>query len=160
LDGTLSAGQLCRLGELLEPFTTTTDRCVYLIWDGYGFWGGRVGYSFAGDATAEELAALRLAAADRAERERAMIEDIPRVGRPGRDYYVFEGPLAATAASFHFGGPCQSPNQWWPADRAWCVATEVDGYSSYLAGSPRCVGAVLQSRDIDALEVSPQTRLS
>ena len=73
---------------------------------------------------------------------------------------MFEGPLAATAASFHFGGPYQSPNQWWPADRAWCVATEVDGYSSYLAGSLRCVHAVLRSPKIEALEVSPETRLS
>jgi hypothetical protein len=29
----------------------------------------------------------------------------------------------------------RSPNQWWPQDRAWCVASEIDLDSTLVAGS-------------------------
>ena len=51
----------------------------------------------------------------------------PRVHLPHRDYFLYTGPaefVAALASVDATGGQC--PNLWWPGDRAWCVASEID----------------------------------
>ena len=49
----------------------------------------------------------------------------------------------------------QSANLWWPEDRAWCVATEIDFVSTYVAGSQRLIDAVLGCKAIEAYRVEP-----
>ncbi|OPF83732.1 hypothetical protein VT50_0202720 [Streptomyces antioxidans] len=44
----------------------------------------------------------------------------------------------------------RAPNLWWPEDRAWCVATDIDFTSTYLGASPACVDAVLAADGIEA----------
>ncbi|MFJ6788077.1 hypothetical protein [Streptomyces angustmyceticus] len=64
----------------------------------------------------------------------------PRVRLSGRAYALYEGPVdAATALGDRSAGVFfpQAPNLWWPRDRAWCVATDVDLDSTYLGGSAR-----------------------
>jgi hypothetical protein len=36
----------------------------------------------------------------------------------------------------------QSPNLWWPADRVWCVASDIDLPSTYLGGTRALVEEV------------------
>jgi len=48
---------------------------------------------------------------------------------------------------------------WWPADRAWLVATDIDGYSTYVGASHAAVEAVLADPDLDAVAVDPWTPL-
>lgn len=64
---------------------------------------------------------------------------------------MYQGPIEA-AAVFAGGPPWQSPNLWWPADRRWCVGTDIDLSSSYVAGSEPVVRALL---DHDRLEAMP-----
>jgi hypothetical protein len=40
-------------------------------------------------------------------------------------------------------GPLDGPNLWWPDDRAWVVASEIDLAWSYLGGSADLVDAVV-----------------
>ncbi|MCZ4590055.1 hypothetical protein R1X32_13475 [Rhodococcus opacus] len=47
-----------------------------------------------------------------------------------------------------------SPNLWWPDDRAWCVATDVDLMASYVGASTECVHAITNCSELEALEVS------
>lgn len=49
----------------------------------------------------------------------------------------------------------QSANLWWPEDRAWCVATEIDFVSTYVAGSQRLMDALLGCKAIEAYRVEP-----
>ncbi|WP_261379241.1 hypothetical protein [Rhodococcus rhodochrous] len=49
-----------------------------------------------------------------------------------------------------------SPNLWWPQDRAWCVATNIDLMASYVGGSRQCVEAILASSDLEAFEVEAE----
>ena len=44
---------------------------------------------------------------------------------PAREYVLFVGPLAGLPSLMEAQGG-RSPNLWWPEDRAWCVATEID----------------------------------
>ncbi len=77
----------------------------------------------------------------------------PRFELPGRAYFLFEGPIEAAAESFWPDFQFQSASLWWPDDRAWCLATEVDFQSTYIGGSHACVQAVVSDETLEALEV-------
>ena len=46
------------------------------------------------------------------------------------------------------------PNLWWPADHAWCVATDVDMMTTYVGGSAETVAAVLADTGLEAHPVT------
>jgi hypothetical protein len=91
----------------------------------------------------------------------------PRVSLPGRDYILLAGPLAAAGELGWRAGELvsaaypdrdfdpdefepQSPSIFWPEDRAWCVATEVDLDSTYVGGSRRLIEALLDDPRFEA----------
>jgi hypothetical protein len=45
----------------------------------------------------------------------------------------------------------QSPSIWWPDDRSWWVATEVDFDWTYVGGSSKCIADVLAHPGLEAL---------
>jgi hypothetical protein len=51
-------------------------------------------------------------------------------------------PPAGGSAAFCQPPAFQSPNLWWPADRAWCVASDIDLPSTYLGGTRALVEEV------------------
>ena len=60
----------------------------------------------------------------------------------------------------HVGGRWgQSPNIWWPEDRAWCVATEIDSLDTYIGGSKACIERVLGHPDLEALPIGLGARV-
>ena len=71
------------------------------------------------------------------------------------------GPIDAIMAFIlrdgHFWG--QSPSIWWPEDRAWCVATDIDLFDTYVGGSEECIEAVLNNPDLEALLTTLDARL-
>jgi hypothetical protein len=86
-------------------------------------------------------------------------EQIPKLALPNRDYYVYVGPLDAALSSFDpFPTSHQSANLWWPADQAWCVATEVDLAWTYVGGPRCCIDAILADSRLDAVETSARAR--
>lgn len=77
---------------------------------------------------------------------------VPRLRLPQRDYLVYQGPIDQALES---PDPRmdQSPNLWWPDDRAWIVATEVDFAWTYVGGKRSLARAVLLSEQFEALPV-------
>ena len=62
----------------------------------------------------------------------------------GRGYLLFQGPLDGVMAFLDRRGTPfweDSPNVWWPEDRAWYVATDIDLYDTYVGGSGECIQA-------------------
>lgn len=111
------------LAQLLHRHTTTPDSCYFMIWEGYG-------------GLAETF------------------PEAPRIYTPGRSYLLFSGALDAVAEGI-FEGPyrsCESPNAWWPSDRAWYVATEIDLCSTYVAGTRSCIDTLLKDSRLETLE--------
>jgi hypothetical protein len=43
------------------------------------------------------------------------------------------------------------PSIWWPDDRAWCVASEIDLPYTYVGGSTELIGKILQHAALEAL---------
>ena len=129
--GSIPEAECRSLVEALREFTSTPGRCYFGLWEGYG------------------NIDTRLYKAD------------SRVRAPGRDYLLFSGPLDAVMSFLHGDGPFwgDSPNIWWPEDRAWCVATDIDLYDTYVGGSQECIEAVLRNPDLEALPTTLDARL-
>ncbi len=114
---------LCqRLAGILGRYTTTPNRVFAAIWNGYGNNG----------CPADHIGQLSLPWA--------------------REYYVYE--RAITSVQLRLGPGrlgLQSPNLWWPADQAWCVATEIDFCWTYVGGSEECIAAIRHDAALETL---------
>jgi hypothetical protein len=145
LEGTLERDELDALIELLARHTGTPRSCWFGIWEGYGWMQG-------GRAVAELVP--RPAHWWSRRRRRRPVEPVappgPRVQVPGRSLALHRGPIEA-AAAFCRPPAFQSPNLWCPADRAWCVASDIDLASTYLGGTRALVEEVLGDRRLEAV---------
>ena len=83
-----------------------------------------------------------------------VFDDGPRVELPARDYVLCVGPLAALPALMDAQDD-HSPNLWWPDDRAWCVATEIDLAWTYVGGRAALISDVLANPRVEAQPASP-----
>ena len=117
------------LVSILRRFTSTPERCYFCIWEGYGFLGG---WSW---------------------------RWTPKLKVPdfGREYFLLRGPLDAVTSFYSQWG--QSPNIWWPEDRAWCVATEIDFMWTFVGGSQACIEQVVSHADLEALPITLDARV-
>jgi hypothetical protein len=75
---------------------------------------------------------------------------------PGREYILFAGPIEA-AADNPSGFRSRSASIWWPDDRAWCVATEVDLKTTYIGCPEECRDDLLTRPEIEAFEIDPSS---
>ncbi len=148
--GVLSTRQAAALVPLLSAHTSTPDSCWFCLWDGYGYLhpGGVVHQFFARPPFARtRIWLLRLSL--RWSTPKPPSADGPRVRLPGRDYLLFHAPIAAAL------GWDDGPNLWWPDDRAWCVASEIDLPYTYVGGPQALIHAIFNDPAIEALVATP-----
>ena len=161
LSGCLPDEETRALSRLLEGFTTTPERCWFCIWVGQGFWWHGAHSIFVSGTEGTRVHREELAAHERRSKEvDAIMRRVPQVHARSREYFLFRGWVRLADAFPPIEGRWfQSPNIWWPEDRAWCAITEVDGYSSYVGGTRACIDAVLASSELETIEVSPEHRI-
>lgn len=147
------------LVEAVRPFTT--EPCYFGLWRGYGWIEGGATPLRSRPTTIRGRLALARAVRNEGrarQRRRRELDAVPLVRVPNRDYFLFRGPLELV-----LNGPWtrwdQTPNLWWPPDRAWFVATEIDFDSTVVGGARALIDAVLASADLEALEIAPDMRL-
>jgi hypothetical protein len=87
-------------------------------------------------------------------------EGIPRVEMPQRPMLLLTGPLSAAATPLAQPPFSQGASLWWPADRAWCVATDVDLMSTYVGGSRECIDELVADNELEAMPVSVDQRVT
>lgn len=135
-------GVLC---EDLSTFTSVPDRCWCAVWEGYG-----------------DMVGLRSDSA------------LPRLERWNRPMIVATGPLnAIPQKAFNDGFEGQirrddnlqldryrSPSLWWPDDRTWCVATDVEMDTTYLGASAECVTKLLADGRLETMKVTAEQSVS
>jgi hypothetical protein len=73
---------------------------------------------------------------------------------PDRPMVLLGGPLRAAGRAFSRQAWPPSASLWWPDDRTWCVATDIDLQSTYVGGSAACIGAVLGDDRLESFAVS------
>jgi hypothetical protein len=126
-NGSLSEPDVQALVRGLARHTMRPDHCWFAFWEGWG----------------------------------ALREDLvlgPVFHLPARGYHLLTGPLSAVGESA-LGVPhsYQSASLWWPDDRSWLVATEIDLDSTYIGCTGPCRDAILCSSELEALEIDPGT---
>jgi hypothetical protein len=152
--GNLAPEALIALCRLLGDNTATAAECFFCLWDGYGW--------IAGTPTAARVSAVSVACHCEPSRKQAFsAEELsrPRVTLPHRSYLLLAGPLPA-AAQIVWPPFRQSPNLFWPADRAWCAATEVDFDSTLVGGTPQLINKILETPALDAWPVEADDSLA
>ncbi len=123
--GELDTVTASALVDVLASATTTPDDVFVAVWEG---WGDVPPQRFPGAA---------------------------RLGTEGRGHFLLRGPLTgaldSVAAS---GGNRPAAGLWWPADRSWFVATEIEFEWTFVAGESTLVDRL---RTDDRLEAAPTT---
>ena len=148
-DGVLAEAQVRTLAALLSTYTTTKDRCWYCLWDGFGYFseGGYAEFRAYENSLGGRWARWRhehLNVRFRRPR-RARISAARVTPNPDRSYFLFTGSVMQAA------GWEDGPNLWWPDDRAWCVASEIDLAYTYVGGSRKLIDQILELPALESL---------
>jgi hypothetical protein len=69
--------------------------------------------------------------------------------------FVLRGPIHVAAANVVVEPFDQSASVWWPADRAWFVATNLDLVTTYVGGTEACIADLLALPELEAAAVEP-----
>ena len=72
---------------------------------------------------------------------------------PGRDFWLLRGPVDLATTNLAEEPAEQSANLWWPHDRAWYVATDIDLMTTYVGGSTACIADLLAADGIEVAQV-------
>lgn len=145
--GSLDANLVDIVVEALTRFTSKPDTCLFCIWE--GAWPG-YGAAFAylaplGNATPQQIA-----------REPDVPERV-RTPEPLKiglfDYLLFTSSLAVIPEIV------ESPSFWWPQDRAWCVATDIDMTSTFVGGTAECIASLIDHPNLEAMTIGIDVRI-
>jgi hypothetical protein len=79
---------------------------------------------------------------------------------PHRRYHLLRGPVGAARESTCSTPFDQSANLWWPDDRAWCVASEIDLNSTYVGCGAACRDAILARTEFEAYAIDPASGIT
>ncbi|HKE69717.1 MAG TPA: hypothetical protein VKB55_10710 [Nocardioidaceae bacterium] len=161
-EGSLPSQQLRVLYEMLAGHTSTPDRCWLTVWDG----NGNVPEDWRRTAPRVNQPERNYYIFERPLAE--VLEFSVMIDRIGWD----QDPLPPSMCRLEAIGPStdqelpdqaeqhpnelvsiQSPNQWWPQDHAWCVASEIDLDSTVVAGSDDLIGEITAHPDLEAFAV-------
>lgn len=127
--GHLVTEALAPLTRLLAEHTSTPQSCWFCTWTGYGWSSPTSRY----------------------------------VVHPGREYVLGRGPVTAALGNGEHPTPTwfqsQSPNLWWPEDRAWVAGTEIDFDSTLIACTNDLAAALLDDPDLETLPIDPEDSL-
>jgi hypothetical protein len=85
----------------------------------------------------------------------AVVRLSPLFAIPNRQLHLFQSASEAIDASFCDPPSYQSANLWWPNDRAWCVATEFDFMTIYVAGTDAAIAALVACTALEVDKVEP-----
>jgi hypothetical protein len=139
------------LAAIGRDWTATPEDCWFCVWDGFG-WDGASTFA----VLTEEGHPAEVVEEPRQDPVPGPVRTGPRVHLPDRDYFLYQGPAEAVVTLAGLDGTWgQSPNLWWPADRAWCVASEIDLPWTYVGGPRGLIDAILADERIEALPAAP-----
>lgn len=147
-EGSLDARPLQDLCRVLSTRTGPEGNLFFALWEGWGWVvGGGVTISHGPDGEIRRVL------------PGAFPADSPRLRLPHRDHLLFAGSLPEAPLFGDSPWP-QSPSLFWPADRSWCVGTEIDFNSTLVGGSAELIAAVLAEPGLEAWPVDAHDSLA
>lgn len=163
-NGSLQSDLLAALCEILAEHTTTRESCFFCLWDGHGWLpdkptGGDLVFTASADSL-KNTTSTAIQPSPVLPPFPTDVENQPRIDLPFRSYFLFEGPLgAANQFGWRLTDDCfmpESPNLFWPEDRAWCVASEIDLYCTLVAGSEALAKTLIADKRLETWRVYPR----
>lgn len=155
IPGDLGADDLQALCRVLERHSSGVERCWFALWEG---WGEPVAAAWAGLGGVPPPPRPAPAQWPLDRRHAARFE------LPGRVYHLFTGTVDDALRFGHWVArdvfQARSPNMFWPDDRRWCVASEVDFDSTLVAGRDELVNDLVHSDEVEAWPVDPHDSLA
>jgi hypothetical protein len=161
--GNLPTDLLSVLCANLGEHTSAKDSCFFCLWDGHGWLpekpseGGLV-FTASAD-TLKDVSTTPIQLSPVPPPFPADVANQPKVDLPFRSYFLFEGPVdAAHQFGWALSEDCfvpESPNLFWPEDRAWCVASEIDLFCTLVAGSEALAEALIADQRLETWRVFP-----
>lgn len=128
--GHLPVAVAARLAAVLGRHTATPGDCRFGRWVGFGF-------------------------------DAAAVERLPQLLlRGGQDVVVVRGAVGDAVRNLAPEPHEQSANLWWPADRAWCVVTDLDQMSTYVGADAVCIAELQATPGLEALPAAPEDPLT
>ncbi len=163
-EGTLDRDVLEVLIELLTPATASPEKCWLAWWDGYGWMQGPPAVAELSPLAEAGEPAMRPSGSKSPSHSELLSLHVAsaaalRVNIPGRPMILYRGPIQA-ASAFYDGLVSQSPNLWWPDDRSWCVASEIDFRSTYVGGSRELIEALTRDERLEAIPAKTTGRVT
>ena len=122
--GELDAMTAAGLVDVLGRATATPDDVFVAVWEG---WGDVPPHRFPGAA---------------------------RLNTQGRGHFLLRGPLTGVLASVAVGFDRPTAGLWWPADRAWFVATEIDLEWTFVAGDTDLVERLRHDPRLEVIDTA------
>jgi len=135
----LEKSEAVALVSLLRPFTAAAEDVWFMLWDGYGDLG-------------PAIEGLPRGTIGRVPEPPNVPAELVGGTWAFRHYLVFRGSIDAVPIWFEWR--MEGPNYVWPDDRAWIVATEIDGFSTYVGAPKECIDRVLASPVLEAFPSS------
>jgi hypothetical protein len=160
--------------EVLDRLTpvltrhTTSEHGWFCLWDGWGFLTGSMSRVVAWHVDHQPPPGTPSCFHSRPAFP-PEVRKGPKVHLPTRDYFLFEGPLAAAGGlgAFVTWDPegdrefeRQTPSLWWPDDRSWCLGNEIDAGFTCIGGSRALINELLAHPELEALELDPTLEFS
>ena len=148
-EGTIDADEISALIGALIKFTTTPETCFFCVWEGRGEFGGPESFAY--------LSPTGTGGRLQGSSEPHLLRRLRRAKRLGIgqfEYILCTGPIDSIV-----GMKYESPNFWWPQDRAWCVATDIDMPSTFVGGSAECIAALVGHPGLEAMPIDIDVRI-
>ncbi len=125
-EGHLPVVVAVHLVAVLARHTRSPGDCWFGRWDGFGF-------------------------------DAAALDGVPRLALPGaHDVVLVRGTVADAVRNLAPEPHEQSANVWWPADRAWCVVTDIDLMETYVGGSEAAIEDLLATEGLEVSRTDPE----
>ena len=186
-EGAMPSDEVKLLAGILRKFTSTPDDCWFCIWEGKGeLSGGSVilthqspGRPFGFDGThirigdkavsipflTDRLVGEQQRRANQQWRRKATnappdYRTAPRVEIPHRKYFLYHGNIDGAIVLDRDSTLPLMANMWWPEDRAWFVATEIDFAWTFVGGTRELIDRVLKDSRLEALPISLTDRVT
>jgi hypothetical protein len=157
--------QLATLLQVLASHTTTPGDCYVCVWEGYGDNGetpaGR-GELYIDRDNNSSARTRQPARPGLAPAPPLQVPQAPQVVVPHRAYFLFHGPLADAcnwgdaelwAGQTRLRAP--EPAFVWPADHAWCVASDVDPHWAGIGADTHVIDQLVSDARLDVVSADP-----
>lgn len=77
---------------------------------------------------------------------------------PARSMHLVVASIDDATEPFGISG--RTANLWWPSDRQWCVATDIDLMSTYVGASENCIQTIIDDGALEAWRVTHDQRIT